>query len=112
MKPAVRVKLEARDAHCWHCGTTEDLVPHHRANRGMGGSKNRDRLDNLILVCALYNGLMESDSGVASQARVDGHKLQSWQPYETTVVDRADGLMYWLDPLGGKHVTGVDLTPF
>jgi hypothetical protein len=78
----------------------------------MGGSKNRDRLDNLILVCALYNGLMESDSGVASQARVDGHKLQSWQPYETTVVDRADGLMYWLDPLGGKHVTGADLTPF
>lgn len=78
----------------------------------MGGSKMLDRLDNLMMVCAWYNGEMESNSRVASEARSDGHKLQSWQPFETTVLDRADGLVYVLDVDGEKTVTGVDLTPF
>jgi len=78
----------------------------------MGGSKLLDRLDNLMLVCAVYNGQMESDSAVAKQARLWGHKLASWQPFETTVVDVADGVVYQLDEHGEKIATDVDLTPF
>ncbi len=112
MKAAVLKKLRERDSHCWHCGETDDLVPHHRRNRGMGGSQILDRLDNLMLVCAVYNGQMESDSMVAARAREWGHKLASWQAFETTVTDVADGVMYQLDADGEKHVAGIDLTPF
>jgi hypothetical protein len=45
-------QVQERDSHCWHCGVEEDLVPHHRKNRGMGGSKLLDTPDNLMMVCA------------------------------------------------------------
>lgn len=70
--------LRRRDQWCWDCGETDNLVPHHRANRGMGGSKIADNLQNVILVCAEYNGLMESDAGVANKARDLGHKLSKF----------------------------------
>lgn len=44
----------------------------------MGGSKIADNLQNVILVCAEYNGLMESDAGVANKARDLGHKLSKF----------------------------------
>jgi hypothetical protein len=68
-----------RDGGCWHCGETESVAPHHRKNRGMGGSKKRDNPANIILVCSILNGLMESDSKWASTARQWGFKLDSWQ---------------------------------
>ena len=105
MKQALLKKLRARDSHCPHCGVVDDLVPHHRMNRGMGGSKTRDRLDNLLLVCAVYNGLMESDAAVAERARQHGHKLWSWQGFETPVWDEWMGLWYVLDEAGGREAT-------
>lgn len=72
----------------------------------MGGSKARaERLDNLLMVCAAYNGLMESDADVAERAREQGHKLRSWQDFDVPVWDVWSGLWYRLDPLGGKHPT-------
>ena len=79
--------LRARDAHCWHCGATDDLVPHHRKNRGMGGSKLLDGLDNLMLVCAFYNGEMESTSQTAIAARGWGHKIPAWGDTREPVFD-------------------------
>jgi len=39
MTPKEFKKFQLRDKHCPHCGATgEMLVPHHRKNRGMGGS--------------------------------------------------------------------------
>lgn len=106
MRQAVLRLLRERDRHCWHCGQVDDLVPHHRANRQMGGSKARaERLENLLMVCAVYNGLMESDAVVARQARKWGHKLRSWDGFDVAVWDVWSGLWYRLDPLGGKHVT-------
>ncbi len=35
-------QVQGRDPYCWHCGREDDLVPHHRINRGMGGSKLLD----------------------------------------------------------------------
>lgn len=92
-----------RDTHCWHCGTELDLVPHHRKNRGAGGSKLLDTLDNLMLVCAVYNGAMESDANVAQKAREYGHKLRSWENMKRPVFDIPTSTWYLLDEKGEKH---------
>ena len=99
----IRRLLKQRDSHCWDCGTDQDLVPHHRQNRGAGGRKSLDRLDNLILVCATYNGLMESDAAVASQARDFGHKLQSWNEFSDPVFDQFD-LSWWILTEDGSKI--------
>jgi hypothetical protein len=89
--------LRVRDQWCWHCGTPENLVPHHRANRGMGGSKVADNFQNVILVCAEYNGAMESDAGVANQARDLGHKLSKFLASSEPVFDNYAKRWYFLD---------------
>lgn len=94
--------LQERDLHCAHCGRTEDLVPHHRKNRGMGGSKLLDTLDNLMMVCPIYNNMMESDPKTAQLARGWKHKLPVWDDTAQPVFDVAGGWWY-LDPEGGKH---------
>ena len=87
-------QLRDRDGHCWHCGGEVDLVPHHRINRGMGGSKLLDRPDNLMMVCAVYNGAMESSADTARLARQWGHKLPVWAELETPVWDVVTGWWY------------------
>jgi hypothetical protein len=94
--------VQGRDSACWHCGSELDLVPHHRINRGMGGSKIRDTPDNLMMVCAVYNGLMESDPRVASQARGWGHKLSVWDDTGWPVFDVAGG--WWILGADGSKV--------
>lgn len=105
MKAADIKKLRLRDEHCWDCGATDHLVPHHRANRGMGGSKVLDNLQNVILVCAQYNGLMESDAGIAMQARDLGHKLSKFASPAEPVFDKPTGTWFYLDNKGGKEET-------
>lgn len=71
-------------------------------NRGSGGRPSLNRFDNLILVCALYNGQMEANAGVAEQARDFGHKLASWDDFSHPVFDQAE-LSWWiLKPDGSK----------
>lgn len=101
--------LRERDTHCWHCGTESDLVPHHRINRGMGGSKKLDTLDNLMLVCAVYNGAMESDHATASLARSWGHKLSTWQTTDQAVYDVVTG---WWELLPNGEKVSVDVGYF
>jgi len=96
-------KLRARDAWCWHCGQENDLVPHHRANRGFGGSKALDTLQNVILVCARYNGEMESDAGIADYARDMGHKLSKFASPTAPMFDTWARKWYVLDEKGNKH---------
>jgi 5-methylcytosine-specific restriction endonuclease McrA len=105
LSKAMLDKLLKRDAHCWDCGATDDLVPHHRRNRQMGGSSKLDRLDNLMMVCAVYNGLMESDLVTANQAREFGHKLASWQLFSESVFDKNNRTWYVLDERGNKTET-------
>jgi hypothetical protein len=73
--------LDARDgrACAWHwvgACDVETLVPHHRANRGMGGRKSLDRLSNLVWLCDV-NSLIESDHEWAVSARLRGIKISS-----------------------------------
>lgn len=95
--------LLKRDSHCWHCGNDQDLVPHHRMNRGSGGRPSLDRIDNLLLVCANYNGLMESDAVVARDAREFGHKLSNWNEFSDPVFDQFD-LSWWILTEDGSKI--------
>lgn len=98
--------VQARDSHCWHCGREDDLVPHHRINRGMGGSKLLDTPDNLMMICAGWNGLMESSATDAATARGWGHKVPVWDTLEVPVFDRATFQWFILSPDGGKVFYG------
>lgn len=73
--------LDRDGAYCPHCGTTETLVPQHRAGRGMGGSKKQTPA-NIILLCSLFNGLIESDAVAQATAKRFGYKLSRWQTPE------------------------------
>ena len=104
--------VQARDQHCWHCGLEEDLVPHHRINRGMGGSKLLDTPDNLMMVCARWNGDMESNAELAATARGWAHKLPVWEKLEHPVFDRMSFQWYFLLPDGSKVLSDWKDQPF
>ena len=88
-------KFIDRDGCCPHCGTDNDtLVPQHRANRGMGGSRSLDRPSNIILLCSEANHRLEVDFKFAQLGRELGWKLTRGQVPEFTPVLLADG--YWL----------------
>jgi hypothetical protein len=89
---AIRRAVEAHP-YCPHCGATNGLQTHHRASRGMGGSKAMDRFDNLLRVCAQLNYAMEADAAVASQARDMGWKLGRWDGFDAPYFDRV--AMQW-----------------
>lgn len=95
-------QARARDSHCPHCGEINDLVPHHRKGRGMGGSKLLDRIDNILMVCAIYNGQMESDVRVQSAARGWGHKLSQWEDFDKPIFDAVEFRWYVLTSSGEK----------
>ena len=105
MKNADLKKIRERDKHCWHCGADSDLVPHHRANRGMGGSKSLDNLQNVILICSAYNGEMESNAATATLARDLGHKLSKFMSPTAPLFDIYSSRWYFLDEKGGKTET-------
>ena len=89
--------LDRDQGRCYHCGTTEALIPHHRSNRGMGGSKLRDVPSNIITICFEFNYLMESDPFQARTAVEKGWKLRAGQdPLRVPVWDAVDGLGYLL----------------
>ena len=103
---SIRNLIYDRDKSCWHCGAWENLQVHHRRNRGFGGSKLLDRADNLILVCAAYNYAMESDADIAKLAKERGHKLGSWDGFDTPILDVPMGIWYTLTS-DGRKVKGL-----
>jgi hypothetical protein len=68
-----------RDFGCIHCGEVEAVSPHHRLNRGMGGSKHRNNPANIIILCSWLNSALESDAKIAEKARGLGWKLSAGQ---------------------------------
>jgi hypothetical protein len=104
----------ARDGGCIHCGESEAVAPHHRVNRGMGGSKSRDVPSNVIVMCSAMNTAMESDAGTAEQAREFGWKLRSFEdPLKVAVWHQVRSV--WLlfdDAYGWVESEGDDEAPF
>jgi hypothetical protein len=99
----LRKLIQDRDAYCWHCGMTDELVVHHRINRGMGGSKTLDTAANLILICWQWNDVIERHAQSAQEARMWGHKLYGWQRVESPVYDRLAGVWWVLQEDGTKR---------
>ena len=88
MTPKQFQKYLDRDGGCVHCGITDSVAPHHRANRGMGGSKKRDVPSNIVVVCSWLNGAMESNAGIAHKAHFHGWKLWAGEnPLDVPVWD-------------------------
>lgn len=86
MTPKQFQKFLDRDGGCIHCGEMEAVAPHHRLNRGMGGSKTRDKPSNIIVLCSMMNNLLESNADGAEMARGYGWKLRPGDdPTETPV---------------------------
>jgi len=114
LKAQILKQLRSRDDHCWHCGATDDyLVPHHRINRGSGGSKRRENdITNLMLICAYWNGIIEAQATQAMIARSYGHKLRSWQETTEPAYDAVENKWYVLCPEGNKIETNIDQTTF
>ena len=71
----------------------------------MGSSKLLDGLQNVILVCAKYNGDMESNADIANEARRMGHKLSRYISPATPVFDNLQKKWFALDTKGNKHET-------
>jgi hypothetical protein len=103
-------KFLDRDGGCVHCGETEAVSPHHRLNRGMGGSKARDVPSNIIIVCSWLNNAMESDARHATQAKELGWKLQAGShPDIVPIYEAASGNWYLLDnQFGRTQLTTLD----
>jgi hypothetical protein len=95
----VWAKVLQRDVCCWHCGRIDDtLVPQHRINRGMGGSKLLDTPSNLVALCSESNVLMESDSEFREKALMYGWKLMRYQiPKNTPIYDFYKGDWFLVD---------------
>ena len=97
--------ITARDGHrCALCGDDNDtLVPHHRAGRGMGGRRSLDRLSNLVWLCSLENGAVESDPELAVFARLKGIKISSHdEPSHAPIIHAVHGRVL-LDDYGNTH---------
>lgn len=106
MTPKEFQKYLDRDGGCLHCGEREAVAPHHRANRGMGGSKVRDVPSNIMVLCSYMNGLIESSAIMAGHARMAGWKLfQGEQPSQTPVYDAMTGTWWLLDDNYGRQPT-------
>jgi hypothetical protein len=92
-------KYLARDLHCYHCGISDDtLVPQHRQNRGMGGSRMRSKPSNVVVVCSHSNGMFESSDRASKAAQRYGWKLRAGQdPLSSPVFDAFDGVWYLFD---------------
>jgi hypothetical protein len=105
MTPKQFQRFLDRDKYCLHCGTDTTLIPNHRANRGMGGSKKRDVPSNIVVLCAEFNGRIESNERAASVAREMGWKLWSWEnPKNVPVYDSVTNEWFYLDDLFGRTV--------
>jgi hypothetical protein len=97
-------RFRDRDVRCWHCGSDgDDLIPHHRANRGHGGFKAGDRPSNCLVFCSISNGLLESDPVLAETARRFGWKLSRYDdPCKVPVWDVWSGSWFLLDDVFGR----------
>ena len=53
---------------CEHCGTTAVDI-HHLSGRGIGGSKNKDFIENLIALCRRCHIKAETDKKFNNQLK-------------------------------------------
>lgn len=101
-----RERVFERDGYmCVDCGAVVMLTVQHRVNRGMGGSKNLDRMSNLITMCVTHNVRLESDAEYAERGREYGwkvHRNRTVKPEDVPVFYRPLRAWYLLNENGSK----------
>lgn len=87
--------LEQRDGHvsCWTGEDCPELVPQHRQG-GIGGRRDKHRLENVVWLESSLNSLIESDPGYQRQAVRRGIKVPSWLDPSHVPVEFSDGWFY------------------
>lgn len=103
MTPKQFQKFMDRDQGCLHCGEVEAVAPNHRINRGMGGSNERHRPANIVVLCSIFNGFIEANADAAEVAKRYGWKLAAWDdPEKEPVFDLMTGKWWILDNAYGR----------
>lgn len=78
----------------------------------MGGSKLRDHPANIVAMCSIFNGLIESDEAAASMARLYGWKLRPWEdPTQTPLWHTGTRTWRLLQDDGGFTVAATYTAP-
>lgn len=86
----------------------ERIVPQHRAG-GMGGRKDKHRLENLLWIDSLVNGLIESDSEWQATAKAWGVKVSLHvEPGTVPVFYRYEHAWFMLEGGGRRQITADD----
>ena len=95
--------LDTRDEHVcvWTGVDTGRLVPQHRQG-GAGGRKDKHRIENLLWLDSLLNGLIESDAGYQAEAKRRGIKISLHADPLLVPVQFPDGNHYQLHPDGTR----------
>lgn len=96
----------------------EGLVPHHRANRGSGGSRSLDEFSNLLLLCALCNGWVEDSHGEDREELIrrgvrllpDSTHVKTALRAVVTPVEYPDGRLFYLMDDGTRDE--IDREPY
>lgn len=108
--------VDARDGRtcAWHGADgscrRETLTPQHR-DGGMGGSPTRHRLSNVVWLCSLLNGAIESDARLQREAIRRGIKLEAGQdPASAPIAHAVHGHVLLDDEGGATRV--VEVTAF
>lgn len=75
--PVTRAVMLERDLHrCYVCGVLVSLEAQHRQAVGMGGSKIRPLVFEVITLCTVHNSAAEAE--LQGQALRYGWKVQKW----------------------------------
>lgn len=110
----VRALVYKRDGHkCVRCGTSENLSIQHRKTVGMGGTKQRPTVQELVTACLPCNQGFEAE--LQQEALEHGWKLRRFaDPAEVPVyyawtfrwyLLTPDGLLKAVDHESGKTLT-------
>lgn len=98
----IKALVIARDGGCVRAAAGEcfgRVVCNHRANRGMGGSRQLNRPSNLVAACFFCNGWFEDHP---EEARAAGWKLRRTDDPTMVAVKYPDGRRWLLDDEGGR----------
>lgn len=114
--------LRERDGNvcAWTGQESDRLVPQHRSNRGMGGSRAKNRLSNAVLLDSLINGSIESDPAMQAEAKRRGIKVSGFaDPAQVPILHAVhgwcrlddDGLAWVMSPVeAGRRMRALGVT--
>lgn len=109
MKLSVAIVAKRDGRACAHCGAEEALSVQHRANKGMGGSKERERRSNGLVLCAVFNSALEQHRSLAERAKRMGWKCSKWDDTTKVPYWHAPSQTWWLaDDEGGRRAATQD----